>query len=167
MQNIVLVRACGISQIKHRNIVAVILFGDSSVISRHISLCVCTDKRHSRSTGKLYIRIQKVSGLADSCGADHKSMHITVIHKSNSLFARTSAPNHRTLNSRKIFTFTPFLRLKWQRDKSTLYLSFCRPPRSSVLSIADFFCLYSVKRLVVKQIYDYQKCDKKYNQYAY
>ena len=155
MQDIVFVWASGVTQIKNGNIVAVILACDSTIISRHISLCVRTDERHSACTGKFDVRIQEVCGLAHTRSAYHKRVNIAVIYNSHSFFAVCPTAYHRTLNSRQILTFSPHLRLEWQRDKSTLYLSFCRPPRSSVLSIADFFCLYSVKRLVVKQIYNY------------
>ena len=41
------------------------------------------------------------------------------------------------------------------------------PPRSSVLSVTDLFSLYSVKRLVVKQVYCNDKSNKNNNKYAY
>ena len=159
MQNIVFITSGGISKVENRNIVAVILFDDSSVVSCNVAFCISWDKRHSACTGKLYVRIQKVCSLADSCRSYHKSMDVAGIHKCNSFLSRTSAPDHSSLNNisvgtvRNIFSLTPFVRLEWQRDKSPLDFCFCRPPSCSVLSVSDFFCLYSVKRLVVKQIY--------------
>ena len=167
MQNVVLITSCRISQIKHRNIVAIVLACDSAIISCYVPFGVRTDERHSACASKFNVRVQEICGFAHARSAYHKRVNIAVIYNSHSFFAVCPTAYHRTLNSRQVLTFSPHLRLEWQRDKSTLYLSFCRPPRSSVLSIADFFCLYSVKRLVVKQIYDYQKCNKNHCKHAY
>ena len=122
MQDIVLITPCRITQIKHGNVVSVILFCDSSVISNNIALAVGIYKTHTACTGKFQIWVQKKSGFSYARCAHHKGMNIALVNKSNSLFSRTSAPYDSALNRRQIHAPTPFLRFERQRNKSLFYL---------------------------------------------
>ena len=44
VQDVVLIRSGRVTQVKHRNLVAIAVFCDSSVVSRHVSLGIGTQK---------------------------------------------------------------------------------------------------------------------------
>ncbi len=87
-----------ITQIQHRNIIAVILFGDRRIASEDIAFCVTDSEAHAGRTAIFNIRIQKFCRFANARGADHQRMDVTFIHDSGYLFLFSKFQNLATDN---------------------------------------------------------------------
>ena len=160
MQDVVLIRTSGVSQIQHRNIVTVIFLGDISIISCHISLCIRIQKRHSGGKRKFNIRIQEIRRLADTCRANHHGMDIAGIDQRGGIFLAAAADNC-TLNCGKMFAPSPFLRLVWQKEIRLFDLPLRCPTSRSVLTISDLPCFNTVQAVIIQNVHKNHKSNKK------
>ena len=160
MQEIVAVGAGRIAQINDRNVVAV-AFGDVAVVTHNIAFGVGREERHSRSAGVFDTGIQPEGGLSDARRTNHQRMDISCIHHSGSMMLAACASHHDSLRQSflRLFFFlfekaafyhsghsrrfalgrllAPLLRCKRNVIVDFLYFRFGRPPRRSVLTVAD------------------------------
>ena len=80
-QQIVSVRASGVSQVNDRHLIAVVPGGDSPVVPRKISFGIQSQKAHPAGTGVFQIGVEKEGRLADAGCADHQAVDIVGIHQ--------------------------------------------------------------------------------------
>ena len=144
MQKVISIGAGGVTQINHRNLIAVLL-GDGSVVAHNITLGVRGQERHSAGTGVLDAGVQPVGGLSHTGGANHQDMDISGVHHSggvsgtayNDALGQRLAIGGRCLALRRLLP--PQGWGEWNVLIGSLDFGSGCPPGCAVLTVTDCF----------------------------
>ncbi len=99
-QQVVAIRARGVTQIHHRNMIAVIFLCHRAVVAGEVTLCVRSKKTHTAGAGILQIGIQEIRRLTHAGCTDHKTMHIVLVYQCGDAVLAAGAAQHQSLRVR-------------------------------------------------------------------
>ena len=100
---IVAIRARRVSQVYHRDVIAIVFLCHRTVVAGQISLCVTGEETHAASAGILQIWVQEVGGLAYAGRADHETVDVIAVHqRRDAAFSSVAAAQHQALRFRQI-----------------------------------------------------------------
>ena len=150
-QQIVAIRAGGITQVDNRDIVPIALLGDGSVIPGKVALAVQRQPAHAAGTGIFQIGIEEIGCLADAGSADHEAVDIVAVHQSGKLALLALAPQHQPLLRGAVVAAAPFLHLEGDMGIGLPDLFGCGPSCGAVLAVADRFGFDPAQGIVVGQ----------------
>ena len=135
-QQIVAIRAGGITQVDNRDIVPIALLGDGSVIPGKVALAVQRQPAHAAGTGIFQIGIEEIGCLADAGSADHEAVDIVAVHQSGKLALLALAPQHQPLLRGAVVAAAPVPDPERDMGIDLFDLLCGGPPRGTVLSVA-------------------------------
>jgi|GEM_PF-4908380 len=136
MQQIETITLGWITQVKHRNVIAIAGLRDVAVVAIDIAFRIAYQKRHPAGQRKFDVRVQKICRLAATRSTNHERMYVALIDQRDRLFANCFLPNDDAAAVGQIFAITPHLGREW--DAAVGLLNFCGRGKTScsVLSIA-------------------------------
>ncbi len=135
-QQIVAIRAGGISQVDDGDIVPIALLGNGTVIPGQVALAVQRQPAHAAGTGIFQIGVQKVCGLADAGSTDHETMDIVAVYQSGKFTLFAFAPQHQSLLCRAVVAAAPLPDPERDMGIDPLDLLCGGPSCGTVLSVA-------------------------------
>ena len=135
-QQIITIRAGGVSQVDNGNIVPIALLGNGSVIAGEVAFAVQRQPAHAAGTGIFQVGIQKESGLANTGRTDHETMDIVAVHQSGEFPLFSFAPQHQPLLCGAVVAAAPLLDLEGDVGIGPLDLLCGGPPCGTMLSVA-------------------------------
>ena len=151
-QQIVSVRAGGISQVDHGYILIPIeVLGNGAVIAGEVALAVQRQPAHAAGAGVLQIGIEKIGGLADAGSTDHQAVDVIAVHEGGEFAFLSLAPQHQPLLRGQVLAAAPFLHLEGDMGIGLPDLFGCGPSRGAVLAVADRFGFDPAQGVVVGQ----------------
>jgi len=118
MEQVIAVRAGGVSQIDDGHMVAVVFLGDAAIVAVEVAFGVRGDEAHATGTGIFQVWIEEIGGLSNACRADHQAMDVIVIHQRVAIGRcivkqRSPSPaDNQPLDGWEIFSLTPFFRFE-------------------------------------------------------
>ena len=151
-QQIVAVRAGRITQIDDGDmLIAVILFGNRAVVAGEITFGIQRQKAHAGRAGIFKVGIEEECRFAHAGCADHKAMHIVLIHQCGDAVLMADAAQHQPLHFRAVQPFAPTCRLERHEGIGLADLLVGRPMRRAVLSVTHGAGLDAAECIVVGQ----------------
>ena len=97
-QQIVAVRAGGVAQVYNGDmLVAVILFGNRSVVAGEVTLGIQRQKAHARRAGIFKVGIEEECRLARAGSRNHQAVDVIAVHQCSYLILLTFAAQHQSL----------------------------------------------------------------------
>ena len=151
-QQIVAVRAGGIAQVYHGDmLVAVILFGDRAVVAGEITLGIQRQKAHAGRAGIFKVGIEEECGLACTRGRNHKAVDVIAVHQRSQFIFLALAAQHQTLFCGKAYSLAPVSDLERHMGIGLTDLPIGCPTRRAVLPVTYGAGLDAAECIVVGQ----------------
>ena len=97
---IIAIRARGVTQIHHRNMIAIIPRCHRAVVAGEVTLGIQCQEAHTAGAGIFQVGVQEIGSLAHAGCADHKTMHIVLIHQCGDAMLAAGAAQHQSLRFR-------------------------------------------------------------------
>jgi len=151
-QQIVAVRAGGVTQIDDGDmLVAVIFFGNRAVVAGEITFGIQRQKAHARRAGIFKVGIEEESRLARAGGGDHQAMDVVAVHQRSQFIFLALAAQHQPLFCGKVYSLAPVSDLERHMGIGLADLLISRPTRRAVLSVTHGAGLDAAECIVVGQ----------------
>ena len=99
-QQVVAIRARGITQIHHGNMIAIIPCRHCAIVAGKVALGVQRQEAHAAGTGIFQVGVQEIGGLAHAGRADHETMYIILVHQCGDAILAAGAAQHQSLRFR-------------------------------------------------------------------
>ena len=149
---IVAIRACRVSQVHHRDAIAIVFLRHRTVVAGEISLGVSGKKTHAAGAGVLQIRVQEVGGLAYAGRANHETVNIVTVHqRRDTAFSSIAAAQHQTLCFRQVPASPPVGHSERHQRITAADLLLRGPPCCAVLAIAYGSGFDVVEVIIIRQ----------------
>ena len=148
---IMAIRARGVTQIHHRNMIAVIFLCHRAVVAGEVTLGIQCQEAHTAGAGIFQVRVQKVRCLTHAGSADHKTMHIVLVYQRGDAVLAAGAAQHQSLRLRQIFACPPVRHSEGDEGVGLADLRIGSPPRRTMLPVAHGLGLDVVQCVVVAQ----------------
>ena len=155
---VVAIRACRVSQVYHRDAIAIVFLRHRTVVAGEISLCVSSKEAHAAGAGVLQIRVQEVGGLAHAGRADHKTVDVIAVHqRRDAAFSAVPAAQHQALGFRQVLARPPVGYLEWYQRVAAANLLLRGPSGRTMLAIAYGSGFDVVEVIIIRQ---QRQCDE-------
>ena len=132
-------------------LVAVILFGNRSVVAGEVTLGIQRQKAHARRAGIFKVGIEEECRLARAGGGDHQAMDVVAIHQRSQFTFLALAAQHQPLFCGKAYSLAPFFDLERHMGIGLTDLLIGRPTRRAVLPVTHGAGLDAAECIVVGQ----------------
>ena len=150
-QQVVAIRARGVTKIHHGNMIAIIPCRHCAIVAGEVTLGIQRQEAHAAGTGIFQVGVQEIGGLAHAGRADHKTMHIVLVHQCGDAVLAAGAAQHQSLRLRQIFACPPVRHLEGDEGVGLAELRIGCPPCRTMLPVAHGLGLDVVQRVVVAQ----------------
>ena len=150
-QQVVAIRARGVTQIHHGNMIAIIPRRHCAIVAGEVTLGIQCQEAHTAGAGIFQVWVQKVRCLTHAGCADHKTMHIVLVHQCGDAVLAADTAQHQSLRFRQIFACPPVRHLEGDEGIGLADLRIGRPPCRAMLPVAYSLGLDIVQRVVVAQ----------------
>ena len=131
--------------------IAIIPCRHCAIVAGKIALGVQRQEAHAAGTGIFQVGVQEIGGLAHAGRADHKTMHIVLVHQCGDAVLAAGAAQHQSLRLRQIFACPPVRHLEGDEGVGLAELRIGCPPCRTMLPVAHGLGLDVVQRVVVAQ----------------
>ena len=148
---IIAIRARGVTQIHHGNMIAIIPRCHRAVVAGEVALGIQCQEAHTTGASILQVWVQKVRCLTHAGCADHKTMHIVLVYQCGDAVLATDAAQHQSLRFRQVFAHPPVRHLEGDEGIGLAELRIGRPPCRAMLPVAYSLGLDVVQCVVVAQ----------------
>ena len=148
-QQVVPIGSCGIPQVDHGDLVAIVFAGHGAVVPGQVSLGIQCQIAHAAGAGIFQIWIQKEGGFANTACADHQAVDIVAIHQCCNMIFPAKTAQHQALLSRQMFSLPPEFWLEGYMAICFLNLPLRRPAGGAVLPVTHSFALDIVQGVVL------------------
>ena len=148
-QQIIAVRAGGVSQVDHRHIVAVVFLRNRAIVSGQVALGVQCQEAHAAGAGIFQIGIQKERRFSHAAGADHQAVNIVVVHQRCHMVFAACAAKDESLLLGAVVTLPPTADIKGNVGIGVPDFFLRRPTSRPVLTVAHGAGFDSVEGIVV------------------
>ena len=148
-QQVVAIRAGGVSQVDDRDVIPIALLGNSAIVPSQVAFAVQSQPAHSTGTGIFQVGVEEVGSFADAAGADHQAVDVVAVHQGYGLVLLAFASKHQPLLGRTVLSAAPLLDL--EGDVGVGFLDFfgCGPPGGAVLAVTHRSGFDAVEGVVV------------------
>ena len=151
LEQIVAVRSHRIAQVNHRDMISVIFGRYGSVVSQDVSLGIGRQKGHPRSTGIFNVRVEPEGGLADAGRADHHTVNVAGIDKSDRVLTYGFTTDHDPLLLwSAVLVLSPSARFIRNAPVGFFDLLFVCPFCRTVLTVPNGFVPDTVQSIEVR-----------------
>ena len=170
MKQVVAVRAGGITQIQHGDLVSVAVLGNTGIIAEQVALGIRAEEGHPAGEGIFDVGVQKERGLSGAAGGGDHGVDVIGVHQSCNMVFGPFAAKDKALLFRQMLSLAPQLRFKGDVGIGLPNLLFGSPACGSVLAVAHSLGFDSVKGIVMgekREAADYEKHDGAYHDKCY
>ena len=158
---IIAIRARGVTQIHHRNMIAVIFLCHRAVVAGEVTLGIQCQEAHTAGAGIFQVWVQKVRCLTHAGRADHKTMYIVLVHQCGDAVLAAGTAQHQPLRARQVPARTPVRHLEGDEGVGLADLRIGRPPRCAMLPVTHGLGLDVIQCVAVTQ--QRQRNDDRYH----
>ena len=170
MKQVVAVRAGGITQIQHGDLVSVAVLGNTGIIAEQVALGIRAEEGHPAGEGIFDVGVQKERGLSGAAGGGDHGVDVIGVHQSCNMVFGPFAAKDKALLFRQMLSLAPQLWFKRDMGIGLPNLLFGSPACGSVLAVAHSLGFDSVKGIVMgekREAADHEKHDGAYHDKCY
>ena len=161
-QQVVAIRARGIAEVDHGDVVAVVRLCHRAIVAREVALGVEREEAHAAGAGVLQVRVEEERRLADAGRADHKDVDVVAVHQRRDVPAflphvapalentlTLAAEDHALRFGTRLYILPPEPGAERDAPEAPVDLVHGCPARRAVLPVAHGAGLDAVERLLV------------------